>query len=301
MERTGMLLGDLGLPPQLRNNMACYTLIAMADLVHCETWRDATNRFVGINMIIQYLQEYQIHTYAPNTRESIRKQVIKPWRDLAMVEDNGEPTNSGKMAYRLTDEFLQLIQTYESPEWITALKYFRIYHQALIRGHAAEKHVANMNVRINGQDYRLSPGAHNKLQKAVAEVFKERFARDAVIVYLGDSVDRVLYKNQELLDELGFDITLDVLPDIVMFDRQKRWLYFIECVTSVGPINDYRKSIFDEMTRGVDAGNIYVTAFPDAKTFKKFAGDLAWDTEVWIADLPEHMIHLNGDRFIGPR
>ena len=26
-----------------------------------------------------------------------------------------------------------------------------------------------------------------------------------------------------------------------------------------------------------------------------------WDTEVWIAELPEHMIHLNGDQFMGPR
>ncbi|MFS2517149.1 MULTISPECIES: BsuBI/PstI family type II restriction endonuclease [Parabacteroides] len=29
--------------------------------------------------------------------------------------------------------------------------------------------------------------------------------------------------------------------------------------------------------------------------------DIAWETEVWIAENPGHMIHFNGDRFIGPR
>lgn len=55
------------------------------------------------------------------------------------------------------------------------------------------------------------------------------------------------------------------------------------------------------MTVGVTAGKIFVTAFLDFKTYKKFAESLAWETEVWIAEMPEHMIHLNGDKFMGPR
>ena len=294
------LLSELGLPPKLYNDMSAYTLIAMTHMAEHDSWEDATNGFMGINEIINYLRDNGLRFYAPNTRESIRKYVIKPWRDLALVEDNGEVTNSGKMKYRIKDEILGTIRTYGTEEWKTAVHYFQVYHPALVRGQAAERTVMNMNVRINGFDYRLSSGAHNKLQKAVAEVFMANFAQTAEFIYLGDSTDRELYKNKELLDELGFDITLDILPDIVLYDRQKNWLYFIECVTSVGPISEQRKQDIEKMTAGVKAGNIYITAFQNLSTFKKFAGDLAWETEVWIADMPTHMIHLNGDRFIGP-
>lgn len=301
LDEVKTLLQELGMPPRLYNAMSVYTLIAMTDMADRDNWSEATNNYIGINEIISYLKDKELHTYAPNTRESIRKNVIKPWRDLAIVEDNGEVTNSGNMKYRIKDEILGTIRTYGTDEWRTALHYFQVYHPALMRGQAAERTVLNMNVRINGFDYQLSAGAHNRLQKAVAEVFKERFARDTEFIYLGDSTDRELYKNRELLEELGFDITLDILPDIVLYDRDKKWIYFIECVTSVGPVSEQRKSDIEAMTAGVDAGNIYITAFPNFATFKKFASDLAWETEVWIADMPTHMIHLNGDRFIGPR
>ena len=301
LDEVRTLLQELGLPSKLCNDMSVYTFVAMTDMADYNSWGKATNHFIGINEIIIYLQDKGLRFYAPNTRESIRKNVIKPWRELTIVEDNGAVTNSGKMKYRIKDEILNTIKTYGTDEWKTALRYYQMYHPALMRGQAAERAIMNMNVRINGLDYRLSAGAHNRLQKAVAEVFKEHFARTAEFVYLGDSTDRELYKNVELLDKLGFDITLDILPDIVLYDRDKKWLYFIECVTSVGPITEQRKVDIERMTVGVDAGNIYITAFQNLTTFKKFAGALAWETEVWIADMPTHMIHLNGDRFTGPR
>ena len=101
---------------------------------------------------------------------------------------------------------------------------------------------------------------------------------------------------------MGFSITVhENMPDVVLYVEEKNWLYFIEAVTSVGPIDPKRVLDIDEMTAAVTAGKIYVTAFPDFKTFKKFSDTLAWETEVWIADFPDHMIHLNGDKFIGPR
>ena len=301
IEEARALLRDLGLPRKLYNDMACYTLIAMTDMADHDTWADTTNEFIGMHGVIDYLRENDLRVYAENSRESFRKDVVKPWRNLALVEDNGEPTNSGNMKYRLKEEVIQLIRTYGTEEWQTALHYFQIYHPALVRGQAAERTITNMNVRINGHDYRLSPGAHNILQKEVAEVFKEHFARDSEFVYLGDSTDRQLYRNAEILEALGFDITLDVLPDIVLYDRERNWLFFIECVTTVGPVSEQRKRDIENMTRGVDAGNIYVTAFPNISTFKKHAENLAWETEVWISDMPTHLIHLNGDHFIGPR
>ena len=104
------------------------------------------------------------------------------------------------------------------------------------------------------------------------------------------------------LRALGFEITLyDKMPDVVLYSKDKDWLNFIESVTSVGPMGPERIKEIEEMTTGVMAGKIYVTAFLDFKTFKKFSESLAWETEVWIDDMPDHMIHLNGDKFLGPR
>jgi hypothetical protein len=104
------------------------------------------------------------------------------------------------------------------------------------------------------------------------------------------------------LKEVGIEITLhDKLPDIILYDRDKDWLFFIEAVTSVGPMSPKRIIEINEITKDSLSGKLFVTAFPDGKTFKKFYEELAWETEVWIADNPDHLIHLDGDKFLGPR
>lgn len=111
-----------------------------------------------------------------------------------------------------------------------------------------------------------------------------------------------MVKNVEKLSSLGFEITLhDKMPDVVLYREDKNWIYFVESVTSVGPMDSKRILEIEAMTKNITSGKIYVTAFLDFATFKKFSEDLAWETEVWIADMPDHMIHLNGDKFLGPR
>jgi hypothetical protein len=159
-----------------------------------------------------------------------------------------------------------------------------------------------MPVKINGADFIFSVGKHNELQKAIIEEFAPRFAPDSECLYVGDTIEKDLVKNVDKLTELGFEITLhDKMPDVVLYREDKNWLYFVEAVTSVGPMEPKRILEITEMTQNVTAGKIFVTAFPDFKTYKKFLEELAWETEVWIAEMPEHMIHLNGDRFMGPR
>lgn len=124
------------------------------------------------------------------------------------------------------------------------------------------------------------------------------FAPNSECLYVGDTTEKDLVKNVDKLHALGFEITLhDKMPDVVLYAEDKDWLYFIESVTSVGPMEPKRIKEIEEMTTGVKAGKIYVTAFLDFKTFKQFSESLAWETEVWIADMPDHMIHLNGDKF----
>ena len=159
-----------------------------------------------------------------------------------------------------------------------------------------------MPVKINGSDFTFSAGKHNQLQKAIIEEFAPRFAKNSECLYVGDTIQKDMVKNQEKLRKLGFEITLhDKMPDVVLYCEDKDWIFFIESVTSVGPMNPKRILEINEMAKNITAGKIFVTAFLDFNTYKKFSSDLAWETEVWIADMPEHMIHLNGDKFLGPR
>lgn len=157
-------------------------------------------------------------------------------------------------------------------------------------------------VKLNGEDFKFSPGKHNELQKAIIEEFAPRFAPNSECIYVGDTIEKDLFKNVEKLMELGFEITLhDKMPDVVLYREDKDWIYFVEAVTSAGPMDQKRILEIEEMTKGVTAGKIFVTAFLDFKTYKKFSDQLAWETGVWIAEIPDHMIHYNGDRFMGPR
>lgn len=159
-----------------------------------------------------------------------------------------------------------------------------------------------MPVKINEKDFTFSPGKHNQLQKAIIEEFAPRFAPHSECLYVGDTIQKDMVKNIDKLSALGFEITLyDKMPDVVLYREDKNWIYFIESVTSVGPMDPKRILEIESMTENVTAGKIYVTAFLDFVTFKKFSEQLAWETEVWIADMPDHMIHLNGDKFLGPR
>ena len=148
----------------------------------------------------------------------------------------------------------------------------------------------------------MSTGKHNQLQKAIVEEFAPRFAPNSECLYLGDTIEKDLIKETEKLLKLGFDISVhDKMPDVILYSQEKDWIYFVEAVTSVGPMEPSRIKELEEMTKDVASGKIYVTAFLDFKTYKKFSESLAWETEVWLAEMPDHMIHLNGDKFLGPR
>lgn len=80
-----------------------------------------------------------------------------------------------------------------------------------------------------------------------------------------------------------------------------RGLFLIEAVTSHGPVSPKRLLELEAFLKDCKVGKVYVTAFPDMAEFKKHSGNIAWETEVWLMEVPDHMIHFNGDRFMGPR
>ena len=295
-------LGDIGMPKAQRSDICALSLLAMAGIKSDDEWKKASNEWMRIHDIINFVNQNYGTTYAENSRETFRKQAMHRFRTAALIEDNGKATNSPNYRYRITKETLKVIQAINSPNDKKILNHFLKYHEKLVDIYASKKKMTMMPVKINGADFLFSVGKHNELQKAIIEGFAPRFAPGAECLYVGDTTVKDLVKNVNKLKELGFEITLhDKMPDVVLYREDKDWIYFVESVTSVGPMDPKRLLEISEMTTNVSAGKIFVTAFLDFATYKKFADSLAWETEVWIADMPEHMIHLNGDRFMGPR
>ncbi len=302
VEEAREFLKTIGMPKAQQTDLCCYVILAMAGIKPDMSWSEATNEWIRIHDMIQFVNTFYGVSYAENSRETFRKQALHSFRTAALIEDNGKATNSPNYRYRLTEETVELLKTMQTPEWEIVLKRFFCYHKKLIDVYASKKQMTMMPVNINGEDFKFSTGKHNELQKAIIEEFAPRFAPNSECLYVGDTTKKDLVKNVDKLKALGFEITLhDKMPDVVLYREDKNWIYFVESVTSVGPMDPKRILEITEMTKDVTAGKIFVTAFLDFKTYKKFAEELAWETEVWIAEMPDHMIHLDGDRFMGPR
>lgn len=302
IEEARTILKELQVPVKQQSDLCCYVLLAMAGIGENAEWISASNEWIRIHDIIAYIKKEYGIVYAENSRETFRKQAMHHFRNAAFIEDNGKATNSPNYRYRLTREMLLLIRSFGTDNWSSKLLLFLEKHSSLIQMYASKRVMQKMPVKINGASFTFSSGKHNELQKAIIEEFAPRFAPNSECLYVGDTTEKDLVKNEEKLKHLGFEITLhDKMPDVVLYSEEKNWIYFIESVTSVGPMDPKRIKEIREMTVDVHSESIYITAFLDFKTFKKFSETLAWETEVWIADMPDHMIHLNGDKFLGPR
>lgn len=278
IDETRDFLQKIGMPKSQQADICCYVILAMAGIKPDMLWSEATNEWIRIHDIIQFVNTYYGTTYAENSRETFRKQALHRFRTAALVEDNGKATNSPNYRYRLTDETLQILRTIQTEMWQKALERFLTYHDKLIDIYASKKKMTMMPVRINGLDFSFSAGKHNELQKAIIEEFAPRFAPNSECLYVGDTIEKDLVKNIDKLTKLGFEITLhDKMPDVVLYREDKDWIYFVESVTSVGPMDPKRILEITEMTKSVTAGKIFVTAFLDFKTYKKFSEELAWE------------------------
>ena len=141
----------------------------------------------------------------------------------------------------------------------------------------------------------------NVLLKKVFEEFCPRFAPRSVVIYIGDTEKKFRHFDANYLRNL--DVAVEEhgkMPDVVVHFTKENWLVLIEAVTSHGPVNPKRLTELKALFAGSKAGLVFVTAFLNRRGLLKYIGDIAWETEVWVADAPDHMIHFNGERFLGP-
>lgn len=308
IEEAQEILKALGLPSAQYNEMAALTLLAVCNIKEQDNWKDATRKSMGVsNGVMNFVNEHYGKTYAPNTRETFRRQVLHQFVQARIVDYNPDnpklPVNSPKAHYALTAEALEVIKSYKTKNWEKALSHFLAVVGKLSDVYLKERELNQIPVTLqNGKTIKLSAGKHNEVQAAIVQQFAPRFANGGVLLYLGDTAKKDLFLDEQGLKDLGIPIDQhSKLPDVVILDTKRNWLFLIEAVTSHGPVSPKRLLELEDFLKDCKVGKVYVTAFPDMTEFKKHSNNIAWETEVWLMEVADHMIHFNGDRFIGPR
>lgn len=253
--------------------------------------------------IIEFLNTHFGETISPGSYDDIRRKDLKLLVLGGIVQRTNEnlARNDSTRGYALSVTAAPLFRSFGTSEFVTVARTFVDTHGSVAALLDRTRSVVTIPVRIEGQTLMFSNGEHNLLQKAVIEEFLPIYGYGAEVLYVGDTAHKYLHLAQTKLDRLGF-FKLDhgELPDIVAYSESKNWLYLIEAVHSSGPISETRLLELKRLTKDCRADIVYVTAFLNRGTFRTWVKDIAWETEVWIADDPTHLVHFNGDKFMGP-
>jgi hypothetical protein len=296
----------LGMPRAQQNERSAVSLLALLDLSPGKAWSQAAAPLIGITPIMDWARAHYDKEYAPNTRETFRRQTMHQLVDAGVAlynPDNPQrPVNSPKAVYQISDPVLNLLKTFGSAQWAANLAQYLSVRQTLAAQYAAARDHHQIPVTLaDGTVITLTPGEHSKLIKDIIESFAPRFAPGSVLVYAGDTGAKLGYFDQALLKRLGVLVdTHGKMPDVVLHYVEKDWLLLVESVTSHGPVDGKRHAELARLFAGSTAGLVYVTAFPNRSVMGRYLGEIAWETEVWVADAPSHLIHFNGVRFLGP-
>ena len=295
------------MPTAQHNQMAGMTLIALCGLTPDTPWSTAERRPCTVTKgIMDYLKEHFDTDYAANTRETFRRQVLHQFVQGGIAEYNpfepDLPTNSPRAHYAVTEAVLDTVRLYGTGSWELALESFRREKGTLAERYARNRTRSMVPVLLpDGRTLQLSPGKHNDLQRAIVEEFAPRFAPGAYLLYLGDTAKKELILDSGRLAGLRISITdHDKLPDIVLYDESREWLFLIEAVTSHGPVSPTRILDLEAMLESSSAGVVFVSAFPDFGEFRKHMQNIAWETEVWLRRRPRPPDPLRWRAFLWP-
>ncbi|MBI4837857.1 MAG: restriction endonuclease [Nitrospirae bacterium] len=300
------VLAALDFPRQQQNERSALTLLSLLGLKPTDSWKKASDPLMGITPMMDFFAKHYAKQYKPNTRETVRRQTVHQFMQAGLIVPNPDkpsrPTNSPKAVYQIELSALKLLWEFGKPSWNKHLKEYLLTVTTLKRLYARERDKRRIPVKIGeGQEIRLSPGGQNILVKRIIDDFCQIFTPSGQIIYVGDTQTKWAYFNPDALRAIGVEIEEHgKMPDVVVFHTEKNWLVLIEAVTSHGPVNPKRRQELKELFAGSQVGIVYVTAFLERRTMIKYLDDISWETEVWIAESPTHLIHFNGERFLGP-
>lgn len=260
--------------------------------------------FLSTREIIAFENEHFDENISPGSYDDIRrKDLLLPVQAGIVVNSsayNVQATNNSMRGYALNPKFTALLAEYGKPGWEAALSKYQSQVRSLRDELERKRKIERVAVTLpSGVLVELSAGEHNVLQKAIVEEFLPRFGFGAQVLYIGDTTDRSLYVDKAVLDKIGFfALEHEELPDVVAYSPSKNLVYLIEAVHSAGPMSEIRVRKLTQQLRDCTASVVFVTAFLTKKEFKRWLAEIAWETEVWLADSPDHMVHFNGSKFL---
>ena len=300
------VLRQLGLPKAQTNERSALTLLATLALTPSKDWTDIEAPLLGITPMMDFMSEHYGKQYAPNSRETVRRQTVHQFVAAGILHLNPDnpqrPTNSGNTVYQVPTELLDVLRRYGSSQWNALLRSWTEKAPSLRARWAREREMNLIPVTLpGGEEVTLTPGGQNPLVKAIVEEFCTRFITDGELLYMGDTGEKFAVWEHAALNEIG--VAVDEhgkMPDLVVLDRSSNWLVLIEAVSSHGPMDAKRREELASLFQASEAGLIYVTAFSDRKTLARYIDVISWETDVWVAETPTHMIHFDGERFLGP-
>lgn len=254
--------------------------------------------------IISFVNEHFNENISSGSYDDIRRKDLKllTIAEVVLQSSPNSATNDSTRGYSINPTYAELIRNYGKKDWEISVKEKLKDIEPLSQKLKRERQISKVEVTLpSGGQLTFSAGEHNDLQKAIIEDFLPRYGFGAEVLYVGDTADKYLYLEKEKLEKLNFfEISHEELPDIIAYSKKKNWLYLIEAVHSSGPISEIRLLQLQKLTQNCKADIVYVTAFLTRPKFRQFIADIAWETEVWIADNPDHLVHFNGDKFLGP-
>lgn len=258
----------LGLPRSQQNERSAICLLALLNLTPEKSWAEADSPLMGITPIMNWAHDHYEKEYAPNTRETFRRQSMHQFCDAGIALYNPDQPdraiNSPRSVYQIEPSTLSLLRTFETEQWADNLTDYLAERETLVEKYAKVKKHHRIPVSIAlGQEITLSPGQHSELIRSIIEEFAPRFAPGSILIYAGDTGDKWGYFNEKLLSELGVDVdSHGKMPDVILHFAEMNWLLLVESVTSHGPVNGKRHAELAKLFAKSTVGLVYVTAFP---------------------------------------
>ena len=300
------ILKSFGMPRGQQNERSALALLALLHLKPAGSWQRPKRPLMGITPIMDYIRAHYGREYAPNTREAFRRQTMQQFVEAGIALYNPDqpdrPVNSPKTCYQVSAGAFEVIRSFGTDHRRETLDLYLAGQESLAARWAQHRHMQMVSVVLpEGREISLTPGAHSELIREIITGFAPRFAPGSSVIYVGDTGAKMGYFEKERLVEMGVTINQHgKMPDVVLYFSDRDWLFLIESVTSHGPVDSKRHRELATLFKGAKPGLVYVTAFPDRTVMGRYLRDISWETEVWCADSPTHLIHFNGERFQGP-
>lgn len=294
------------MPRAQKNERSALCLLALLHLTPEKDWNESESPLMGITPIMEFCRNYYKKEYAPNTRETIRRQTMHQFLEAGIALQNSDDPkraiNSPHNVYQIEAEALKLLKSYGSGDWDSNLVAYLSNHPTLKEKYAKARSSSRISLQIpGGPRSHISPGEHSELIIEIIEKFLPEFIPGGQVLYIGETGKKWSHFEESKLKDLGVRVDPHgKMPDVVLYYPEKEWLILIESVTSHGPVDSKRHDELAKLFAQSSVGLVYVTAFPSRAVMKKYIAEIAWETEVWVADAPSHLIHFNGTRFLGP-